>query len=203
MGEWHRRAGLAGYAVTKDAFDATRVRQHTEAVVRFLANPHLCPQCKKPLDYNKRANMFCGRSCAAIFNNHPRKCSRCRQCNCHIRSDRTYCGVECRAASKIVSFEQLRTDVARKNFLILERGHVCWICNYLEWNGQPISLELDHIDGQSDNSAKENLRILCPNCHAQTPTYRSKNRKNGGSKRTRYRAMRMELANRKSFTNRV
>ncbi len=57
------------------------------------------------------------------------------------------------------------------------KEHKCEKCNNTEWNNLPIPLELDHIDGNSFNHKLENLRLLCPNCHAQTPTYRSKNRK--------------------------
>lgn len=53
----------------------------------------------------------------------------------------------------------------------------CSICLNTTWNGLPISLELDHIDGDHSNNLLSNLRILCPNCHAQTPTHRGKNRK--------------------------
>jgi hypothetical protein len=53
----------------------------------------------------------------------------------------------------------------------------CNKCGGVEWLGQPIPLELDHRDGNSKNNNLENLELLCPNCHAQTPTYRGKNRK--------------------------
>lgn len=51
----------------------------------------------------------------------------------------------------------------------------CENCKNHEWMGYPISLELDHINGDSKDHRIENLRILCPNCHAQTDTYRGKN----------------------------
>lgn len=42
------------------------------------------------------------------------------------------------------------------------------------WKGKPLTLELEHIDGNRNNHRLENLKILCPHCHSQTPTYRKK-----------------------------
>jgi len=56
------------------------------------------------------------------------------------------------------------------------KQHKCECCGITEWNGQPTPIELDHIDGNRYNNTIENLRILCPNCHAQTDTYRGKNK---------------------------
>jgi len=54
---------------------------------------------------------------------------------------------------------------------------VCSSCSSTIWLDKPIPLELDHIDGNSQNNSLENLRLLCPNCHAFTSTYRGKNKK--------------------------
>ncbi len=66
-----------------------------------------------------------------------------------------------------------------KNRLLLEglKEHKCERCGITEWNGKPAPLELDHINGNHHDNRLENLRILCPNCHAQTDTYRGKNKK--------------------------
>jgi hypothetical protein len=48
----------------------------------------------------------------------------------------------------------------------------CQNCGISEWCGEKIKLEVDHIDGDKFNNNIENLRLLCPNCHCLTPTWR-------------------------------
>ncbi|MHA2281531.1 MAG: HNH endonuclease signature motif containing protein [Promethearchaeota archaeon] len=70
------------------------------------------------------------------------------------------------------------TRVARaKPHLIKKRGHGCETCGRKTWQGQPIPLELDHINGDRTDNREDNWRLNCPNCHALTPTWRG--RKNG------------------------
>jgi hypothetical protein len=54
----------------------------------------------------------------------------------------------------------------------------CYKCNNTTWLEEPIALELEHIDGNHQNNSLSNLVLLCPNCHAQTLTYRGKNKPN-------------------------
>ncbi len=65
-----------------------------------------------------------------------------------------------------------------KNRLIAEGIfiHQCVSCKRTMWLGQDIPLELDHINGDRRDNRLENLRLLCPNCHALTETYRGKNK---------------------------
>lgn len=62
--------------------------------------------------------------------------------------------------------------ILRNNLLPYE----CVLCGMgPEWNGKPITLQLDHINGINNDHRLENLRILCPNCHSQTDTFAGKN----------------------------
>lgn len=55
------------------------------------------------------------------------------------------------------------------------KNNKCEECGISEWNGKSITMELDHVDGNNGNNTLNNLKILCPNCHSQTPTFRGRN----------------------------
>ena len=75
------------------------------------------------------------------------------------------------------------TNIERLKIRILKAGLLQYECencgNQGEWNGKPLTLQLDHKNGDHSDHSLENLRFLCPNCHSQTETFSGKNAKYG------------------------
>lgn len=63
-----------------------------------------------------------------------------------------------------------------RTLLIAEgRPDKCETCELSEWNGNRLTLEVDHRDGDPRHNKRENFRLICPNCHSTTPTWRGRN----------------------------
>ncbi len=105
------------------------------------------------------------------------KCLNCEQeCKRSYQSNNKYCSIKCSAEhrsnehkQKFFSglLEHIDRPTARK-YLAEVRGYNCEICGLSEWNNNPITLHVDHTNGDPANSKPNNLRLLCPNCHSQT-----------------------------------
>lgn len=87
-------------------------------------------------------------------------------------------------------FEKLEYngDVSNKTaklYLIKKFGEKCMDCGWSEKNRVTgkCPIELEHIDGDSENNNLDNLKLLCPNCHSLTPTYKALNKGRGRYKR--------------------
>ena len=69
------------------------------------------------------------------------------------------------------SSDRFKKQLIAKNILVNQ----CSICNSQPfWQSKPLSLQLDHIDGDRNNQTISNLRLLCPNCHSQTDNFAGK-----------------------------
>ena len=91
--------------------------------------------------------------------------------------------------SDILKRDSGRTSRVVRNRIISEKllDYKCVKCgNAGEWEGDCITLELDHINGDRDDNRLENLRFLCPNCHSQTETFAFKKHSIAQSKRCQY-----------------
>lgn len=72
-------------------------------------------------------------------------------------------------------WDNLGYDTKRR-CILFEQNYKCNKCGIKDWLEKPLSLELEHKDGNRDNNARGNLECLCPNCHSQTPTWRGRHR---------------------------
>jgi hypothetical protein len=113
------------------------------------------------------------------------KCLNCEVEFTYSRASSTgkYCSNKCSGEhkkkltrSRIEAGENIG-DGGLREFLIEKFGEVCCECGVgAIWNGRPLTLHMDHKDGDSDNNHFSNVQLLCPNCHTQTPTFGAKGR---------------------------
>lgn len=145
--------------------------------IKYNETPHRCLQCQMPIPYKKRHdNVYCSHSCAAKTNNEKRprkeKIPKTREKYQHIKTSEQF------ELGKITHRDTIR------RILIRIRGNKCEICNLpAMWCGKPLSLTVDHEDGNAGNNLPSNVRLLCPNCDRQTPTFAGRNRGRGRQSR--------------------
>lgn len=82
----------------------------------------------------------------------------------------------------LVKNSNYSNEFIKKIFIRKLEKYECNICKISEWNNNPITLELDHINGDNKDNRLVNLRLLCPNCHSQTENFRGRNINNGDKK---------------------
>jgi len=147
---------------------------------------------------------FCSNSCRASVTNlgvrrHGSGRGPCANCGIPLYPpQRTYCSEACAqdARRRAIVEAWLATGAPGQTHLALsirayileDQGGCCAICGMArEWNGMPLVFVLDHIDGNSSDNSRANVRLVCPNCDSQLPTYKSRNRGNGRHfRRVRY-----------------
>lgn len=79
---------------------------------------------------------------------------------------------------KVAIENYLTTNSHIKSYFLKQRllkaklkENKCEICGLSEWRGQPLAIQLHHINGDNTDNRIENLQMLCPNCHSQTESY--------------------------------
>ncbi len=163
----------------------------------YEQDPLLCPQCSDPIPWEKRNRVVCcSKVCAGYLakgllysKKRPRACPRCESV---VPGGQVFCSKTCqwsteweeRKASYISAGEIVGgAPKTIRRFLFDTRAHKCEICNRATWNGDPIPLVADHINGNPTDHRIANLRLVCPNCDAQLPTSKGRNKGNGRASR--------------------
>jgi len=93
-----------------------------------------------------------------------------------LKLDTTHWKGQAACLGQFQDWSEYRCPSAVRHRVVIEDGYQCKQCHISTWNDKPVSLELDHIDGDNSNHSRDNLRLLCPNCHSQTPTFRNRKR---------------------------
>lgn len=119
----------------------------------------------------------------------------------NTRSKNKYCTIKCYAEFTLndnvekYTISEIGGPAVIKRFLIDRDGNNCFECKLPPiWNDKPLVLQIDHVDGNSDNNNPNNMRLLCPNCHTQTETFSGKGY---GNTRRKYTKRNKYLRNRK------
>jgi hypothetical protein len=153
----------------------------------------LCKNCNSTFIVTpKSRKIFCSHSCSGSFYNK-KKTKKCIFCDNFVKLNKNkYCSNSCSAKhTQSLRFNKIEQGDGNfciktiKNFLIDKFGNKCMKCGWCEINQrtQIIPIQIDHIDGNSENNNLSNLRLLCPNCHSLTPTYGGANKGRGRKKR--------------------
>ena len=165
----------------------------------YLENPKYCKHCGKEIPYEKRENDFCDHSCAASYNNKGvvrngeklPEYSYCLNCGKEINPRNKYCNNACHAEYERKQYierwkrgEETGTigkddiAIAIRKYMFEKNNNSCEICGWHEVNPYTglVPLQIHHIDGDCKNNSEENLQLLCPNCHALTENFGSRNK---------------------------
>lgn len=145
--------------------------EHIEMVHKHKTrNVCYCSNCSKQLSRHAKSNL-------------------CNNCVKSVRADREAKEkFDYWLANGCFKTQALTTVRGKFRELLLEHyGNKCAVCGMPPiWQGKPIVLILDHIDGNASNNREDNLRFVCPNCDSQLDTYKSKNKNSARKHRKNY-----------------
>lgn len=158
-----------------------------------------CLECGINISKTKSSNQrFCSNKCSITYYNknkislNPETKNQCLQCGKVIASTNKFCSNLCQGVHRMYeTFEKIENgdisfgEQTYKKYLIHKYGEKCMECGWAEKNAitDKVPIQLEHIDGNSENNSLNNIKLLCPNCHSLTPTFGALNKGNGRKKR--------------------
>ncbi len=174
------------------------VRSRKRALKEYYAAPLLCKYCNKVIvvrDNERvsatRKKTFCNHSCAAKYNNKVKAPPRyCKVCDTVLKYHQSkYCSHVCQhegiylnyikdwKAGKQNGVVGTNTSKHLKKYFRKKYKNKCQSCGWAKENKftKVVPLELHHVNGNWRDNEEKNLRLLCPNCHALTETFRGAN----------------------------
>lgn len=186
-------AGKLGALKSKDI-----CKQNYELrVIEYLKSPKKCKYCDKILSYNDiiLKKKFCNRSCSVSYNNSMRSIKlNCKHCGkqLSIGKNKQFCSNKCHKefqyskyikdwlSGKLVGYKGKQFAICGyvRRFLLEQNNYSCSLCGWDKRHpvdNKPL-VEIDHIDGDASNCTIKNLRVLCPNCHSMTHTFKNRNK---------------------------
>lgn len=197
---------------------STLQKKKETRILEYNLNPNICGFCQTNLTYENKKNKFCSSSCAASFNNLARTkkirlgyptnekkdtrvpvswlCLNCSTVHSTVAwRIHKYCSLKCQHDYQYkTKVDAWLINNVKPGFGVIKRylsetfGYKCAECGISNYNNKPLTLEIEHKDGNSENYMLNNLCFLCPNCHSQTSTYKAKNKGNGRhARRQRYK----------------
>lgn len=144
------------------------------------------PKREKGVVYPKDKNKF---GIISKIKRNPIDCRTCGKSFIPTCSNKVYCSLDCHNnyyyyyVEKSGTFLQPNCKGGGSNntirkCLIKKFGNKCMLCGLdgSNWNQKPITLIVDHIDGDAYNYKVENIRLVCPNCDSQLSTYKGRNK---------------------------
>jgi len=164
----------------------------------FGSGRFCCLKCSRSFSTLKNRDEINKKRSAALKGKTTNKTFKCDDCSKYFASSFSLFGHKAGCNSNLVKIERLKHIERRRDNLVmvsfdsimpslkkerifLEQEGKCNRCHLDKWLGQLISLELEHKDGDTNNNTRENLELLCPNCHSMTDTWRGRNKNKGKS----------------------